>query len=384
LTKDSFFEYAYKHEPAFYRINQIECFVTANFRSFYAGGGVPSVLKKALLLIGVSFLIVVGIVTGLYIELKTFAATPANQSNSASVIITVHPGQTLNSTADMLYREKIIKNSLKFVLIARLKGYDKRLKAGEYLLSATMTPLELLDIMVRGAVKLYKLTIPEGYNIYQIAELVDTAKLGAKADFIQAATDSGKVRSLGLAGETFEGYLFPDTYFFSKDVSTESIIETMVKRFWSVFVQQWRTRAQEVGMTVHQIVTLASIIEKETGAAFERPIISSVFHNRLKKKMRLESDPTVIYGIKNFDGNLTKKHLTTPTPYNTYKIRGLPVGPIANPGRASLEAALYPEDTKYIYFVSRKDSTHQFSTTLKQHNLAVRKYQLRRRKRNDK
>ena len=343
-------------------------------------GGVPSVLKKALLFIGIFLFIVFSIAAGLFMELKTFASTPANQSATANVIITVRPGQSLNSTAEMLFREKVIENSTKFILIARIKGYDKRLKAGEYTLSAAMTPLQLLDIMVRGAVKLYKLTIPEGYNLHQIAELVDAAKLDTKTAFIQTATDSARVRSKGLAGETFEGYLFPDTYFFPKEVSSDRIIEAMVKRFWSVFVPEWQARAQDLGMTIHQVVTLASIIEKETGAAFERPIISSVFHNRLKKKMRLESDPTVIYGIQNFDGNLTKKHLTTRTPYNTYKIKGLPIGPIANPGHASLEAALYPDDTKYIYFVSRKDSTHQFSTNLKQHNRAVRKYQLGRRK----
>ena len=160
----------------------------------------------------------------------------------------------------------------------------------------------------------------------------------------------------------------------------EQIISAMVNRFWSVFTTEWKVRAKDLGFTVHQIVTLASIIEKETGAAFERPIISSVFHNRLKKKMRLESDPTVIYGIKNFDGNLTRKHLSTHTPYNTYKIKGLPAGPIANPGRASLEAALYPERSVFIYFVSKKDNTHYFSTNLKEHNQAVRKYQLRRKK----
>jgi UPF0755 protein len=349
-----------------------------------SGGGVPSVLKKALLFIGISFFIAASIAAGLFIELKSFASTPADQSATSPVIITVRPGQTLNSTADMLYREKVITNSTKFVLIARFRGYDKQLKAGEYLLSAAMTPLQLIDIMVRGAVKLYKMTVPEGYNLYQIAALVAEANLGTKTDFIQAATDAARVRRNGLAGETFEGYLFPDTYFFPKEVSTDGIIEAMVKRFWSVFVSEWQARARDLDMTIHQVVTLASIIEKETGASFERPIISSVFHNRLKKKMRLESDPTVIYGIKNFDGNLTRNHLSKPTPYNTYKIKGLPIGPIANPGRASLEAALYPQNTQYIYFVSRKDSTHQFSTNLKQHNQAVRKYQLGRRKRNDK
>ncbi len=343
-----------------------------------------SVLRKALLFIGIPLFIVISIALGLIFELKLFASTPADKSASAPVIINVRPGQTLNTTADILARENLIKNAMKFVLVARIKGYDKRLKAGEYLLSASMTPLQLLKIMVKGAVKLYKLTIPEGYNLYQIAESVDTANFGTKMDFIQAATDTTRVRRIGLEGETFEGYLFPDTYLFPKEVTIDRIISTMVKRFWSVFVPEWQARAKDLGLTVHQVVTLASIIEKETGAPFERPIISSVFHNRLKKKMRLESDPTVIYGIKNFDGNLTRKHLTTPTPYNTYKIRGLPSGPIANPGGASLEAALYPDDTKFVYFVSRKDRTHQFSTNLQQHNRAVRKYQLGRRQRNDK
>jgi UPF0755 protein len=241
-----------------------------------------------------------------------------------------------------------------------------------------MPPRQIMEIMVRGEVKLYKLTVPEGYNLHQIAELVEAAGLGSKYDFSNAATDATLARKYGLEASTFEGYLFPDTYFFPKNVDVEKIISSMVGRFRSVFTPKWEARAGSLGFTVHQIVTLASIIEKETGSPFERPIISSVFHNRLKKNMRLESDPTVIYGIQNFDGNLTRKHLLTRTPYNTYTIRGLPVGPIANPGRLSLEAALYPEKTSFIYFVSKKDSTHHFSSTLKQHNLAVRKYQLGR------
>jgi UPF0755 protein len=344
---------------------------------------VSSVLRKTLLFIGIPLFIAICVAWGFYYELKTFASMPANQSASASVIINVSPGQTLRTTADILYRKTIIKDTLKFVLIARIKGYDKRLKAGEYLLSASMAPLQILKIMVKGAVKLYKLTIPEGYTIDQIAAVMDAANFCTKTDFIQAATDTARVRQKGLEGRTFEGYLFPDTYFFPRDVTIERIISTMVKRFRSVFVPEWVARAKDLGLTVHQIVTLASIIEKETGAPFERPIISSVFHNRLKKKMRLESDPTVIYGINNFDGNITRKHLTTRTPYNTYKVRGLPIGPIANPGSAALVAALYPDDTKYIYFVSRKDRTHQFSTNLKQHNRAVRKYQLRRRRKKE-
>lgn len=336
-------------------------------------------MKKALLLAGISIFLIVCAGLGIYIELRMYADAPAEANNSKNVVIGVRQGQSLKTTANVLYQESIIKSPIKLILFARIKGYDKHLKAGEYILSAAMTPGQILDIMVKGEVKLHKLTVPEGYNIDQIADLVTQAGFGTREAFIKAASDAELARKMGLEAETFEGYLFPDTYFFPKTATVEKIISTMVQRFWSIFTPEWKARATSFGFTVYQVVTLASIIEKETGAPFERPRISSVFHNRLRKKMRLESDPTVIYGIKNFNGNLTRKHLKTRTPYNTYKIRGLPAGPIANPGRASLEAALYPEETAYIYFVSKKDNTHHFSTNLKEHNRAVQKYQLGRR-----
>lgn len=335
-------------------------------------------MKKALLLIGISIFLIFCAGLGIYIELRMYADAPAQADNSREILVDVRPGQTLKTTADLLYQKNIIKNSWKLIAIARLKGCDKRLKAGEYLLSAAMTPRQILTIMVNGEVQLHKLTVPEGYTVNQIAELVSQAGFGSRNEFNKLAADAALARKLGVPAQTLEGYLFPDTYFFSKDVTLEKIIATMVQRFWSIFKPEWQDRAQSLGFTVHQIVTLASIIEKETGAPFERPLISSVFHNRLRKKMRLESDPTVIYGTKDFDGNITRRHLKTLTPYNTYKIRGLPAGPIANPGRASLKAALFPEETDYIYFVSKKDTTHHFSTNLKEHNRAVRQYQLGR------
>jgi UPF0755 protein len=337
-------------------------------------------LKKTLLFILIPLFIIVCAAAGFIFELRIYADTPANVNTSQNVIVNVRPGQTLRTTADILRQANLIKSKLKFILISRIKGLDKHLKAGEYLFSAAMPPRQILEIMVKGEVNLHKLTVPEGYSIPQIAVLVENAKFGSKIDFIKTATDTVLASKNSIEAATFEGYLFPDTYFFPREIAMEQIISAMVNRFWSVFTTEWKVRAKDLGFTVHQIVTLASIIEKETGAAFERPIISSVFHNRLEKKMRLESDPTVIYGIKNFDGNLTRKHLSTHTPYNTYKIRGLPAGPIANPGRASLEAALYPERTVFIFFVSKKDNTHYFSTNLKEHNRAVRKYQLRRKK----
>ena len=336
-------------------------------------------LKKSLVLMSIAVFLVAGTVAVIAYQLRSYADRPAAPDSSAEMLVTIRTGQSLKATADILLSRGIITSPTKFIIIARIKRDDKRLKAGEYLLSPAMSPANILEIMVRGAVKLHKLTVPEGYTFYQIAALVEKAGLGTRLDFIEAATDPALAAKNGLTAKTFEGYLFPDTYFFPKDITVEKIIGVMLNRFRSVFTPEWKTRSAHLGLTVHQVVTLASIIEKETGAPSERSLISSVFHNRLKKGMRLESDPTVIYGIKNFDGNLTRKHLVTRTPYNTYKIKGLPPGPIANPGRAALSAALYPEDTAFIYFVAKKDHTHHFSTNFKDHNRAVRKYQLRRR-----
>jgi UPF0755 protein len=334
-------------------------------------------MKKRLLIVGIVFFSAVAACIGFGADLWLYANKPIS-ANSQKIVVHLKPGQSFAATAIIVDQKGLISSPFKFNLISRFKGYDKKLQAGEYLLSESMTPLNILEKMARGEVKLYKLTIPEGFNIHQIAELATEAGFAKKADFIAMATNGAYVREKGIEADTFEGYLFPDTYFFPKGTAVRNIIGAMVDRFRSVFIPQWSEQAKSQGFTIHQVVTLASIIEKETGDPSERPVISSVFHNRLKKKMRLESDPTVIYGIKNFDGNITRKHLKTLTPYNTYKIRGLPAGPIANPGKESLLAALYPAETPYIYFVSKKDRTHHFSTNFKDHNKAVRKYQLRR------
>ncbi|MBU0986744.1 MAG: endolytic transglycosylase MltG, partial [Proteobacteria bacterium] len=264
----------------------------------------------------------------------------------------------------------------KFELFARILRFDKNIRAGEYILSPGIPPRKILEILVSGKVRLYKFTVPEGYNLRQITALAADSGFGTAAGFLKSATDAARVREMGIDAETFEGYLFPDTYFFAKNTPPEKIIETMVKRFRTVFKPEWESRAKTLGLSVHEVVTLASMIEKETGVAAERPVVSSVFHNRLERNMRLESDPTVIYGITVYDGNITRKHLTTPTSYNTYTIKGLPPGPIASAGVKAIEAALYPANTDFIYFVSKKDRTHQFSSTIQDHNRAVRKYQL--------
>lgn len=314
------------------------------------------------------------------VVLYQFSNRPAG-TNEEQEIIAVLPGEKFNALASKLEQKGIIANTSDFKLLALVRGDDKRLKAGEFPLSAAMTPNQVLDVLVDGKVYLHRLTIPEGYTLKQIAAEVSGIDLAQADEFVAAATDPDYAATLGIEAQTLEGYLFPDTYYFPKGVAVKTIISKMVGRFKEQFSEQWKQRADELQRTVHEIVTLASIIEKETGAPSERPIIASVFHNRLKKRMRLESDPTVIYGIPNFDGNIKRRHLRTPTPYNTYKIRGLPPGPIANPGRAAIEAALYPAQTNYLFFVSKKDNTHHFSETIEEHQKAVRKYQLRRRKR---
>lgn len=334
-------------------------------------------LKKALLIMLTALLSTGAVVLFLYLELQHFGRRPLRE-NAPEKIIEIPPGEGLHATARRLSDGGIIDSPFRFTLLARLRGDDKRIKAGEYLLSAAMPPDRILETTVSGRVYLHRVTVPEGYTLRQIAANIARAGLASEKAFLAAAADAASVKSHGIAADSFEGYLFPDTYAFPKGVPPGKIVDTMLDRFNRIFKAPWRERAKALGFSVHEIVTLASIIEKETGAADERPLISSVFHNRLKRGMRLDSDPTVIYGIENFDGNLTRRHLKSPQPYNTYYIKGLPPGPIANPGLKAIEAALYPAETDYLYFVARKDKTHEFSTNVADHNRAVRKYQLGR------
>ena len=334
-------------------------------------------VKKAatiLLLLAIGSLAAVG---WFYSDLLTYANRPA-KPGAKPFIFAVGQGEGFGTVTRNLHARGLFDQPDKFKLLARFKGYDKKIRAGEYELSAAMSPRQILEKLVSGKVRLYRLTIPEGYTLKQIAAAVEKAGLCPAPEFSRVAIDPAMISGAGVSAHSLEGYLYPDTYLFPRGVTGLDIVRAMTSRFNRIFKPEWKTRAVELKMSVHEIVTLASIIEKETGAAFERPLISSVFHNRLKKKMRLETDPTVIYGIPNFNGNLTRKDLVTPTAYNTYVIKGLPPGPIANPGAKALEAALYPAETKYLFFVSKKDTTHQFSTNIKDHNKAVRKYQLRR------
>ncbi len=310
-------------------------------------------------------------------EISSFIKTPFNPTAAEKVFL-IEQGQSLAVIAKNLETESIISNKTYFKLFVKYTKAEKKLQAGEYSLSASNSPEQILEVLVKGKVKLYRITIPEGMNIKEIASVVKMAGFCSKDRFIALCHDKTFILSLGIKATSLEGYLFPDTYFFPKHTSCQTVINTMVVHFNAVFTKKWQKQAKTMGFSVHEIVTLASIIEKETGDARERPLISSVFYNRLKKNMRLESDPTVIYGIKNFDGNIKRKHLNMVTPYNTYQIKGLPLGPIANPGALSLQAALNPAHTEYLFFVSKKDTTHQFSKTVQEHNRAVKQYQLKK------
>jgi UPF0755 protein len=311
---------------------------------------------------------------GLYADLQEFARSSAGPGGDEHYL-TVPPGQSLAATAAALQQLRLVRSAFKFRVLARLEGYDRRLKAGEYSLRPSMSPRDILAIMEKGAVHLHRLTIPEGLTLRQIAEQIEKTGLASAADLLLRARDPAYARAQGIPAPSLEGYLFPETYFFPRTITAEGIIAAMLQAFRAAFPPEWERRAAEIGFSVHEAVTLASIIEKETGDPSERPLISSVFHNRLKRGMRLETDPTVIYGLTDFDGNLTRRHLETPTPFNTYIIRGLPPGPIANPGKEALMAALYPASTEYVFFVSKNNGTHQFSTNLADHNRAVLHYQ---------
>ncbi len=333
---------------------------------------------KKFLIVAVS-LLALGLVTGLFFlfDISSFVKKPF-KSDAPEKTITILPGQSLKTISDYLETEGIISSGFYFAVYAKFQKSGKNIQAGEYLLSASKTPEEILDMFIKGKVKLYRITIPEGFNINEIATLIEKEPFCDKKKFLDLCHAPLLIKKFGIQAESLEGYLFPDTYFFSKQNTCEDLISSMVGRFKSVFTQDRQQRAKELGFSVHEILTLASIIEKETGNASERPLISSVFHNRLNKNMRLESDPTVIYGIDDFDGNIKKKHLQAATPYNTYQISGLPPGPIANPGVLSIQAALYPEKTRYLYFVSKKDTTHHFSDTFEEHTKAVSRYQLKK------
>ncbi len=332
---------------------------------------------RKFLLVFFALVLILAMAAGIgWLELQTLLMPASDKAKQ--VVVTIPRGANAQQIGLMLEEKGVVKSGKAFRYLATFKNQSSKLKAGEHVLDASLTTTDILKSLVEGRFKLYRFTVPEGRTMVQIAELAEASGLTVKEEFLALCRDNDFIKSLGLDEETLEGYLFPETYMFTREVTTPKIVKSMVDRFWKVWAR-YKEKAESQTLSRHEIVTLASIIEKETGAAFERPMIAGVFLNRLRIGMRLETDPTVIYGVENFDGNLTRKHLRTPTPYNTYVIEGLPPGPIASPGEESIKAVLEPADVEYIFFVSKNDGTHQFSKSLAEHNRAVNQYQRRRR-----
>jgi UPF0755 protein len=328
---------------------------------------------------GTAALIAVFAATAFLSRYQSFLSTPT--APPAPMEITIERGDSFKKVAELLHRHKVVSSLFFLELLARREKIATRIKAGDYRFETPATPAEVLKRLVEGDIVLRRLTLPEGLTLREIARKMAGEKLAEEKDVIDLAFNAEFTKKLGVEANSLEGYLFPETYSFPKRTTTEQFLEMMVDMFRSKLTRDILTGASERKLNLHQLVTLASIIQKESGNVEEMPLISAVFHNRLKKGIALQADPTVIYGIKDFDGNLTRKHLRTSTPYNTYTSRGLPPGPIANPGLDALRAAAFPAEVKYLYFVSRGDGTHIFSRTLKEHNQAVLKYQKRRRSR---
>ncbi len=300
------------------------------------------------------------------------------QPGAQPVIFEVRRGQSAGQIARDLERAGLASHPRLLALVARHQKLDTRVRSGEYELSASLSPREILRRLAEGNVIQLRFTLPEGLTRREIARVIAATGLVTEAAFLSATSDATLAAELGVEGADFEGYLFPDTYQFERGTPPERIVRTLVARFRRVADEVLAPSLASRGLTLRQAVTLASIVEKETGRADERPVIAAVFFNRLARGMRLESDPTVIYGIPDFDGNLTRVHLRAATPYNTYVITGLPAGPIANPGAESLAAVARPADAPYLFFVAKGDGSHQFSATLAEHTRAVQRYQLGR------
>lgn len=328
-----------------------------------------SKLRTILITLGGSFLLM----AGFFLWFGLYFIQPADRTGAKQIII-IEDGTSVRDIAGLLEDKGIIKHKVCFLVWSRLKGYSHKIKAGEYSLSSAMSPARIFNIVTRGLIVLHPVTVPEGYSAEQIAATLAHKIKMDKKTFLSLIHDPAVLKKYNISGSSLEGYLYPDTYQFGRKQSPRNVIDTMVGRFNEV-VSPLKQRIAKSGLTLNRVVVLASIIEKETGSGKERPVIASVFLNRMRKGMRLESDPTVIYGIRKFNGDLTRDDLKRYSPYNTYVIGGLPPGPISNPGLDSIKAVLYPADTDYLYFVSKNDGTHYFSRTLEEHNRAVTKYQ---------
>jgi UPF0755 protein len=324
--------------------------------------------------------LVLAIAIGAGAWLYSIVQKPYKGYADAETFVEIAPGTSPQGMGRALAQGGVVQSPLAFRLAVWMESAGRRLQAGEYRFDAPMTPREVVEKIVRGDVFLRPVTFREGLTIRQMAAIFEERGFGAAAEFVKAASNPEAIKELDPQARDLEGYLFPDTYTLPRRTTAGELVARMVARFEKAFTPEIRQGAVARGVSVRELVTLASLVEKETASADERPLVAAVYTNRLKVGMGMQCDPTVIYALERagrYTGNLTRADLQFDSPYNTYRYAGLPPGPIAAPGHASLEAAARPADVTYIYFVSRNDGTHAFATTLEEHNRNVLEYQVR-------
>lgn len=296
------------------------------------------------------------------------------------VFVEIPQGAGVAAIADRLASAGVVVHPWAFRAAARLSGAERSLQAGEYRFTEAATAAQIVERLAKGDVYTRAVTFREGLTIWDMAEVFEAAGLGTQDDFLREARDPARIQAIDPEARSLEGYLFPDTYQLPRSAGAKGTVDAMVARFLRAFDAGLRAAAAARGMSAREVITIASLVEKETAHPPERPIVSAVYQNRLRIGMGLQCDPTVIYALRlanRWNGNLTRENLRIDSPYNTYRYAGLPPGPIASPGRASIEAAIRPSDDKYLYFVSRNDGTHVFATTLAEHNRNVQEWQVR-------
>ncbi len=306
-------------------------------------------------------------------------AEPYRGYRGAEQFVQIDPGLGTAAIGARLVDAGVVRDTWTWRAALWRDERARRLKAGEYRFDRAMTVTDVIDMLARGDVYLRAITFREGLTIRQMAKVYADRGLGDADAFIEAASDPSLVAGLDPQARDLEGYLFPDTYALSRHATAAELVRTMAARFQAVWSPDLRDAAAAAGLTVRRAVTLASLVEKETARAEERTLVAAVYHNRLKIRMGLQCDPTVIYALERagrYSGNLTRADLSFDSPYNTYRYAGLPPGPIAAPGRAALAAAVRPADVDYLYFVSRNDGSHAFARTLDEHNRNVHKFQI--------
>lgn len=299
------------------------------------------------------------------------------QNYGQDAVVVIESGMPVAAIAKRLQQRGVIASAEAFRRYYRLFHADRKLKAGEYLFDGPLSMRQVIEKLAQGKSLLHKVTVKEGLWIGEIARVFEESGLFPAAGFIRAAGDAAPIRDIDPNASDLEGYLFPDTYLVRRDIRPGEMAQLMVDRFRKNFSSTFVWRARDIGFSMRQAVIMASLVEKETANREERFLVSSVFHNRLRRGMLLDCDSTIIYALKKagrWDGDLRWHDLKGDSPYNTRRHRGLPPGPIASPGYAALEAALYPEDTSYLYFVAKDKSSHHFSRSLAEHNRAVRRY----------